>query len=214
MSRPLLVLRPAPDAAVTATRAEALGLTAIVRPLFGGVALPWVPPAGDFDAVMMTSANAVRFGGSGLAAYQGLKLFTVGQVTADAAAAAGFTVIDPGRAGVDALLMQIAAEMPRRILHFTGRDQTPYADPRFVVVRVIVYAMEPLPAPALPPTAVALLHSARAATRLAMIIPDRAQVDIVAISASAAGTGWRSVQWPDVPSDAAMLALAAPLCES
>lgn len=217
MTRPLLILRPEPDAQATAARASAMGLVPMIRPLFDGVAMPWTPPVGAFDAVMMTSANAARYGGPGLAAYHGHRLFTVGGATAAAAAAAGFADIDAGSNDVNALLLHIGATMPGRILYFAARDQAAHADPLFEIVTVVVYAMETLPAPPLPSDAVALVHSARAGARLAEIVTDRDTIDLVAISASAgaaAGSGWRSVRWPEMPGDAAMLALAAPLCES
>ncbi len=216
MSRPLLVLRPEPEAHETAARAAALGLTALVRPLFGGVALDWTPPDGDFDAVMMTSANAIRFGGASLTAYRALPLYTVGAATAAAAQTAGFIDVHPGEGGVQQLLTRIAIEIPGRIFYPSARDLTAHSEPLFDVVNVAVYAMEALPAPQLPPDGVALVHSARAGERLADIVTNRDAFDVVAISAKAAegaGSGWRSLRWPGVPTDAAMLALAAPLCE-
>jgi uroporphyrinogen-III synthase len=216
MSRPLLVLRPEPEAQATAARAQAMGLTALVRPLFGGVALEWTMPDGEFDALMMTSANAVRFGGPGLDAYHTLPLYTVGAATATAAQAAGFTDIRPGQGGVQELLMRIALDAPGRIFFPSAREITAHPEPLFEIVNIAVYAMEALPAPALPVDGVALIHSNRAGDRLSELVTARAGIDIVAISENAAsgiGTGWRSLQWPSMPTDAAMLALAAPLCE-
>lgn len=216
MSHPLLVLRPEPEAHATAARAEALGMNALVRPLFGGVPVAWIPPAGAFDAVMMTSANAARFGGPDIARYRALPLYTVGAATAAAAQQAGFADIHAGSETVDAVLTRIAIEIPGRILYLAARDQTAHAEPLFEIVTVIVYAMEVLPPPGLPSGGVALIHSSRAGACFAGIVPDPAAFDIVAISekaGEAVGTGWRSRQWPDVPTDAAMLALAAPLCE-
>jgi len=216
MSRPLLILRPEPEAQATAERARSLGLKPIVCPLFGGVAVPWDQPEGQFDAIMVTSAAAIRFGGVPLSAYHGLPLYAVGAATAEAARVAGFAEVHAGGGGVDAVIARIAADSRNRVLYLAGRDQTAHAEPPFEYVTVIVYAMDPLPPPALPADAVALIHSKRAGERLAEIIRDRATIDVVAISskaASGAGTGWRSVRWPDEPTDAAMLALAAPLCE-
>jgi uroporphyrinogen-III synthase len=83
VTRPVLVLRPEPEAQATAARAEVMGMTAVACPLFGGVPVPWTPPDGEFDAVMLTSANAIRFGGPHLAAYRSLPLYAVGAATAD-----------------------------------------------------------------------------------------------------------------------------------
>ena len=64
MSRPLAVLRPEPGNGATAARIEELGFRAIRLPLFAVRALAWtMPDAADHDALLLTSANAVRFGG-------------------------------------------------------------------------------------------------------------------------------------------------------
>ena len=50
--RPLLVLRPQPGADATAARAKALGLDAIVTPLFRIEPCAWDMPDGAFDALL------------------------------------------------------------------------------------------------------------------------------------------------------------------
>ncbi len=216
MTRPLLILRPQPDAQETALRARALGLSTVVEPLFGGVEVEWTPPGGILDAVMVTSANAIRFGGTRLAAFHALPVYAVGATTARAAHEAGFTDVHAGCGTVDELLSRVVCDGCRRILHLTGRERTQHADTAVELVTVVVYAMNALPSPELPADAVALIHSRRAGERFAELVPDRAAIDIVGISEKSllgVGTGWRSVRWPDTPTDAAMLALAAPLCE-
>jgi uroporphyrinogen-III synthase len=62
---------------------------------------------------------------------------------------------------------------------------------------------------------VALIHSPRAARRFAELVTDRSSIAIAAISPAAAegiGSGWKSVAIADQPSDEALLALAATLC--
>ena len=60
MSR-LFVLRPQPAAARTAAKAAAMGLDVRVHPLFAPEAIAWnPPPAQDFDAMLLTSANGAR----------------------------------------------------------------------------------------------------------------------------------------------------------
>ncbi len=216
MTRRLLILRPRPDADATAFRASALGLAADIRPLFDIRSLDWEAPAGRFDAIMMTSANAARHGGAALAAYHHLPLYAVGTATAAAAQAAGFADIRERRAGVAALIAGMADDRLSSVLHLTGRDVTPHRDAPFAITRVAVYAAEAIAAPALPETAVALVHSTRAARRLAALIGHRAAFDAVAISADVAealGSGWRSIARAAMPTDAAMLALAVPLCK-
>jgi uroporphyrinogen-III synthase len=60
-----------------------------------------------------------------------------------------------------------------------------------------------------------LVHSPRAGSRLGELVPEKGDVAIVAISkaaADAAGTGWDRVAVAEKPTDEAVLALAADLC--
>jgi uroporphyrinogen-III synthase len=66
---------------------------------------------------------------------------------------------------------------------------------------------------------VAMIHSPRAAARLAELVPheDRSSVRIAAISqnaADAAGSGWAEIRVASSPTDSALLALARGLCET
>lgn len=218
MKRPVLILRPEPGASATAMKAREIGLKAIVRPLFEVRAIEWeAAGAVAFDAVMMTSANAARYGGAKLADYRHLPLFAVGTATEKAAKFAGFSDVTASNAGQSALIADISDTGCHRILYLAGRDRTPLPDVSFRLETAIVYASESLPAPGIPAGCVALLHSARAAGRLAEIVGEKSSVDIVAISlavAEAVGPGWRSVVAAQRPQDAAMLALAASLCET
>jgi len=84
--RPLLVLRPEPGAAATLARAVAAGWQAIAAPIFNIVPLPWAAPdPADHDALMLTSANAVRQAGDALRLYRHLPVYAVGEATAVAA---------------------------------------------------------------------------------------------------------------------------------
>jgi uroporphyrinogen-III synthase len=212
VSRPLLVLRPQPGADATAERARAFRLQPAVAPLFAIRAMPWTAPsAAAFDALLFTSASAVRAAGD-VSAYAHLPVVAVGDATADAARTAGLTIAETGDADGRAV---VAASRFARLLHLAGRRHAPLDDPR--VTSVPVYAAEALPPPPLPNEGVALLHSGRAARRFAAIVADRGGYDLVTISpavAADAGDGWRSVVAAAQPRDAAMLALAAPLCES
>ncbi|MEO5641035.1 MAG: uroporphyrinogen-III synthase, partial [Sphingomicrobium sp.] len=117
--RPLVLLRPEPGAGESAATAAALGLTVLREPLFELVRVPWrVPDATQFDALLMTSANAALLGGPGLERLHELPVHAVGSATAKAARAVGFSVASEGGAGVDVLL----AGLPRgiRLLHLAG----------------------------------------------------------------------------------------------
>ena len=143
-----------------------------------------------------------------------LPALAVGEATATAARAAGFDVTLTGAAGVDALLEDLSGSA--RLLHLAGADHRP-APSRHSVETVIVYRSVALPDPLLPPgPLVALVHSPRAGARLAALQPDRSPIAIAAISpaaAAACGDGWADLAVADQPSDPALLALAARLCQ-
>jgi uroporphyrinogen-III synthase len=224
VSLPVLILRPQPGADETAARARALGLVPVVAPLFTVRALPWPPPpAGEFDAIMLTSANAARRAGAGLAAFLGLPCYAVGEATAAAASDAGFADVRVGPEDGVALLMVMEADGVARALHPCGADHITLEPARMRISRLPVYeakAVETLPAEAkaaLAGDAVALLHSARAATLFGALVPDRSRVSVAAISprtARAVGSGWRRVAVAAEPRDHALLALAAKLCHT
>ena len=214
--RRVLVLRPEPGASATVERARRLGLDAIAVPLFEVEPVAWQPPkAGEFDALLLTSANAVRHGGEGLKALRDLQVYAVGDATARAAREAGFDVASVGEAGVDRLLEAISPEL--RLLHLCGEDRIEPDAPRQITQR-IVYRSREVPNPReIPRECVALIHSPRAGRRLAQLVEDRSGIAIAAISAQAAeavGGGWESVDSAETPSDDALLALAARLCNN
>jgi uroporphyrinogen-III synthase len=224
MSRPLLVLRPEPGATRTVARARAIGLEASAYPLFAIAALAWEPPdPARFDAVLFTSANAARQGGPGLARYHALPAFAVGPATAAAVREAGWVSVAAGTDGVQSIARQIAALGHARVLHIAGEDVRTFDPGALSVRRVAVYTTEPtgdaasLIAKAMPGT-ILLLHSPRAAARLASLVPmgGRGDLHVVAISPAAlasAGTGWASALAAATPDDNALLALAAALCD-
>ncbi|CAN5205001.1 uroporphyrinogen-III synthase [soil metagenome] len=215
--RPVLILRPEPGASATAARALAMGLTVVVRPLFETRAMAWTaPPAAGFDALLLTSANAVRLGGADLSAYRHLPVFAVGEASAEAARQAGFATVIAGQSDAAATIAAAEAAGCRKMLHLAGRDRIDLGDTPFRVETIVVYASDLVVAPQTPENTVALLHSVRAARRFAEVTEHKSRTAIVTISrkvADAAGPGWQSVTTADEPQDAAMLALAAGLCE-
>lgn len=213
----LLVLRPEPGAAATAARARAMGLEPIVTPLFEVRARAWAPPAEAVEAVMLTSANAARAVSGLPPALARLPLYAVGAKTAAAAAHLGFATVHVGETGVADLVRTAAENGVRRLLHLAGADRTDFDPAGLRIETRIVYAAEPVePAPVLPDgPVVALLHSARAARRLAELV-DHGGYAIAALSpavAAAAGEGWRAVVVAARPDDDALLAAAARLCQ-
>jgi len=216
----VLILRPQPGADETGRRAKALGLEAAVAPLFSVRPLDWTPPdRADFDAVMLTSANAARYCGDGMTPFLTLRCYALGEATAAAAREAGFAEIKVGASDGAALLDLMAFEGVKRAFHPCGRDRTDLGASPIEHVDVSVYAAEavrrlpPEAAAALGAGARVLLHSPRAAGLFAELYEgEREFVDLIAISsatAAAAGTGWRSVAIAAEPRDEAVLALAA-----
>jgi uroporphyrinogen-III synthase len=214
--RRVLVLRPEPGASATVERARACGFKAIAKPLFEVEPIAWdVPEAASFDALLLTSANALRHGGEGLHALRGLPVYAVGDATAEAAREAGFDIKGTGDAGVERLLGSL--ELDLKLLHLAGEDRTISQGVRQEVTAIAVYRAREKPPPdfgALEEI-VALIHSPRSGRRFAALVEQRSGVAIAAISPAAAdavGGGWESVDAADVPNDDALLALAARLC--
>jgi uroporphyrinogen-III synthase len=220
--RRLVILRPEPGASASLARARALGLDAMTMPLFGVHPLDWTPPdSNDFDAVLATSANAFAHGGAGLDEFRDLPLYAVGAATAEAARDAGFNDVVVGSGNVDELLSSLPPNV--RLIHPCGRDRRDLGSARQTILSVPVYAAEALPMPqdfATVANAVVAVHSPRAGARLAELADgagiDRSSVRIAAISEAAAATsgiGWAEVASAAQPNDAALLELAARLCE-
>jgi len=223
--RPLLILRPEPGAGETAARARALGLEPVITPLFEVRPIAWsAPEPVAYDAVMLTSANAARHGGDGLSPFLTLPCWTVGEASAEEAVARGFADVRTGLGDGAALLDTMAEAGVRAIFHPCGLDHLPLAHPPLRIDRIAVYEaqatqlLSPAALAALDAGAVALLHSPRAARQFASLLGKcRAEVRIAALSeavAQAAGDGWRSVAVAEAPRDAALLELAAKLCQT
>lgn len=214
-----IVLRPEPGNARTAERLEHAGIVAIRQPLFAVAPVAWTPPdPRHFEALMLTSANAVRHAGAGLDALRDLPVIAVGSATATAARAAGLRVVLTGSGDAAALLAEARRYGLTRPLHLAGRDRTGPGD------TITVYASDRLPIP--PGVAagwegrLALLHSPRAARRFAELVErdgaDRAGIGVAALSPAvlhAAGSGWAVVAAAALPSDAALVALVTSLID-
>ena len=213
--RRILVLRPEPGASETLARAGKLGLDAVSIPLFEVEPVAWdLPDPRLFDGLLLTSANAVRFSGAHLNDLAHLPVYAVGEATATAARNADLDVVATGDSGVDRLLDSIAPGV--RLLHLAGEDRKVPAS-RQSVTHVTVYRSKPVAAPGLADVkaSIALIHSPRAGRRFAELVSDRSAIAIAAISpaaAEAAGQGWESVHVAERPTDDAILALAARLC--
>lgn len=217
----LVVLRPEPGNTATLARARAAGFAADALPLFAVQPLAWrVPDAALHDALILTSANALRFGGAGLAALRALPVVAVGAHTAAAARDYGFDVIatgDGNAADIIALMQRIGIV---RALHLSGHDRTLEVGggiaALIAVYDSVALAVDP-GALAVLPHATALLHSARAARRIGALLDaagmPRDTIALAAFSpaiATAAGSGWADVVVAATPTDAALFAALGP----
>lgn len=222
MKRGALVLRPEPGAARTVAALAARGVAAVSCPLFEVRACAWeMPNLSRFDAVMLTSANAVRHGGADLAALRGMSVYAVGEATAAAATAAGLSVVSIGEDDATTLVTRLAAAGVGRVLHLAGRDHRTVSHPAVNIEHCIIYEAVETHVPQhfrelLAENPVLLLHSPRAAARLSDLVPDgRDTLSLIAISdncAAAAGTGWQDVAIAAKKRDDAMIDLAVSLC--
>jgi uroporphyrinogen-III synthase len=224
MSRPIVVLRPEPGNATTVARIAALGLEPRGVPLFDIRPVSWsVPDPGDHDALLITSANAIRMGGEQLERLRDLPVFAVGSATAEIARAAGFTIVSVGDDGAQALTAAAGQRGIRRALHIGGRDRVLAVGGPISQV-ITVYRSDPRELDRSSLTAiegaVALLHSSRAAGRFRELAMqsgfDAATIRIGALSsaiAEAAGAGWGGIAVAPVPTDDALLDVARLLAD-
>ncbi|OKO67426.1 uroporphyrinogen-III synthase [Bradyrhizobium sp. NAS96.2] len=125
----ILVTRPHPDNEATLATLRQRGFEAIAAPVLRFEPLPFHHDDADYDAVILTSANAPRaidLAGSQLLR---LPLFAVGAHTADAARAAGFDRVIAAKGDAislrDLVLAQVkAGDLPASatLLYLAGAD--------------------------------------------------------------------------------------------
>ena len=225
MSARVLILRPQPGADETAARARTLGLDPVVTPLFVVRPHAWqAPDPTDFDAVMLTSANAARLGGDALTPFLAMPCYAVGEATAAAAREAGFRDIRTGSGDGAALVGMMAAAGVRDVFHPCGEDRRELDPAGLHILDTPVYSadaidrLSPQTETALDEGALVLLHSPRAAALFSRLRrTGRDQVRLAAISDAAAeeaGDGWSAISIAALPRDQALLELAAKLCQT
>ena len=221
--RRLIILRPEPGASESVARARAIGLDAVSIPLFEIEPVAWESPdPAQFDALLLTSANAVRCGGEQLFRLRSLKVHAVGKATADEAGDAGFDLASTGTSNVAGLLASI--ENRQRLLHLAGEHYAATGDAEHEITRIAVYRSREIGHPEGLQQAigsVAALHSPRAARRFSALIDrfgfDRSGIAVAAISRAAAdgaGCGWQAVATSEQADDSSLLALARQLCDT
>lgn len=139
MSFHLLALRPQPglDATLDKARAMGLAITGLALSEIRAVAWDCPDPAG-IDGLLIGSANALLHGGENLARLTAKPVYAVGEATAAAARAAGFTVAMTGSGGLQGVLDAIAP--PCHLLRIAGEEHVPLTPPEGVTfAEVIAY---------------------------------------------------------------------------
>jgi len=220
----ILTIRPEPGGGATVAAGRALGLAIASCPLSAVRPVEWSLPPGEFDGLLLGSANALRHGGAPVDKLVEKPVYAVGEATAAAARERGFSVARAGSTGLQSLLDDLAGER-LRLLRIAGRQRVAVTPPVGVTIEtVIAYESMALPLPAqvterLGQGALVLLHSASAARHFAAecerLAVQRGAIRLAALGAriaEAAGEGWREVRFAGEPNEAALLALAADMC--
>ena len=224
MRRSLVTIRPEPGCSATARAANDCGLAIECFPLFEIAPLAWSLPEGDYDGLLIGSANAFRLGGPNFEKLAGIPVYAVGEATAAAAWERGFRTAAIGGGGLQGLLDDLAGKR-LRLLRIAGEAHVDLAAPAGVeIVTAIAYRAEPQPvspelAEHLRGGAVVLLHSAEAARHFAAEVDRlglaRGRIALAALGSrilQAAGEGWAAARAARQPNDPALLALAREMC--
>ncbi len=215
----LLIIRPQPGADATAKRVRDAGFEPIVMPLFAIEPLPYPPVAPEnYDALLLTSGNAVRAASDALKHLSPLPFYTVGAATARALEKASLEPGFVGTEGINALLLKAQENGHRNLIWLAGEDYSEPTLPEEIKLDIrFVYRSVPVPTPPnfdkeVRQADAVMLHSSRAAEYFAGSC-DRAGVarqDITIATfskniADSAGEGWADVIVAAAPNDAALL---------
>jgi len=213
------ITRAEPGARLTAARLKAMGHEPVLAPLLEVHPLPGLVDLDGVGALAFTSANGVR-AFAARCPDRSLPAFAVGAATAQAARAAGFSAVASAEGDVNALADLIAAAQDRiagAVLAPGPRE--PAGDlPRALAAQGInaralaLYETLPVAPPfGMGPVDAVLLHSPKAAERLAVIFTGRIGPAVYCISAAAAaplaGRPFAKVAFADQPTEEALLAL-------
>lgn len=225
MSAAVFVLRSEPGLSATMERGHAMGLSMQAMPLSAAEPVAWNIPSGDFDGILLGSANGLRHAGDNLASIGALPVYAVGEATADKARALGFTVAMTGKGGLQGLLDALPADRALSLLRLAGEEHLPVEVPAHVAIQtatvyaIVHRALGQADVEKLSGGGVVLLHSGGTA-RYFESECRRAGIDRSALALAVIGPrvaqnvsdGWKSVRAASAPDDAALLSLAADMC--
>jgi len=118
----ILVTRPLPDGESTAVALRARGFEVLLAPMLRFEPVPFHDDGDAYGAVVVTSANALRAIAPRLSGSPLLKLplFAVGEHTADAARAAGFTNVISANSDAAGLRDRVLASVKAKVLKKTS----------------------------------------------------------------------------------------------
>jgi uroporphyrinogen-III synthase len=225
MSLRPIALRPEPGLTATCDKARAMGLAITGHALSEIRSVAWdCPDPARFDGLLIGSANAFLHGGANLDRLKDKLVFAVGEATAEAARAAGFTVAMTGKGGLQGVLDAISR--PCHLLRIAGEEHVPLTPPAGVGFDTrIAYRNTMLPLDPLAPVlarggALVLLHSAATARHFAeecdRLGLARAGITLAALGpriAAAAGEGWAARHTAPRAEEAALLTLVFDICQ-
>lgn len=229
----ILVTRPEPDATDTAGRLSALGIEPVLCPLMEMAVLEARLPEPDgLSGLIFTSANALRAleRRNALGPYLGLPVFAVGEKTARAASASGFSDVTSAEGDANALVGLMGARAKAGTYFYPSAVDTARDLPKalaaagLLVIAAELYGMTPLPR--LPePVETALgqgeidgvmVYSRRTASIFAeltelVLSPDRRRaLSLICLSENTAAPlvahGFPRITLADFPSEEAMMA--------
>ncbi|NJM51566.1 MAG: uroporphyrinogen-III synthase [Sphingomonadales bacterium] len=200
-----------------------MGFDPAVLPLFHVQPLPWQVPADmPYDALLITSANAVHLGGARLAQLYKLPVYAVGAKSAQCAADAGLTVAATGTQDAEAIVAKAAADGVSRLLWLRGKKASDFDIPSCITINShIVYDAARIEPPIdfasqVRSANVILLHSPQAARYFAECCErsgiEKSAITIAALSpniADSAGEGWAKTIIAPRPDDALLLNMIA-----
>ncbi|WP_428027436.1 uroporphyrinogen-III synthase [Altererythrobacter sp.] len=221
----IVAIRPEPGLATTIGAARELGIEVTGYPVSRIAPLDWtLPELAGIDALLIGSANALRYGGPQLRHLRHLPVLAVGKATAQVAESQGFSVEKVGEGGLQHVVDSLGTQ-PRHLLRLAGEAHVPLTPTANITIATeIVYRVEHLPLPQalqenLAAQCLVLLHSAGSAMHFACECDrlglDRARISLVALGPrilAAAGEGWRMAKSAHRPDEAALLALTKDMC--
>lgn len=145
MQRRVLVTRPEPGASRTADRLAKSGFEPLVLPLTEIRPLATGPVPADFDAVAVTSANALRHAPPALVeSLRGKPLFAVGSRTANLAREVGIVTVFEGNGDAAGLAGLVAAQLATRsrVLYLCGKVRRPDFEAALAEAGLVVEALQ------------------------------------------------------------------------